>query len=127
MSADCYCDFDPPTIYRRRVVRARKVYRCEECTNRIQVGEQHEYVFSVYDGYADQFRTCSDCTDLRTWVKNNVPCFCWCHGSMRDDAREAIDEATWRAPDETRGLRFGFLRLQKRQELNRRYTEVPFS
>ena len=123
MSYDCYCDYDPATIYSKRIVKARKVYRCEECPNRIQIGERYEYVFGVWEGYASQFKTCSDCTDLRQWVTNNVPCFCWAHGNMREDAREAIEEAAFRAPEETKGLRFGFLRLQKRQELARKHVE----
>jgi ADP-ribose pyrophosphatase YjhB (NUDIX family) len=39
---------------------------------------------------------------------------------MIDDAKEAIEEAKYRAPDETAGLKFGFLRrLVIRDNLNR--------
>lgn len=73
-------------------------------------GETYERVFGVWEGNASRFRTCQKCVDLRQWVKNNVPCFCWAHGSMIDDAKEAIEAACERASEETRGLRFGFLR-----------------
>lgn len=127
MSFDCFCDYEPASVYSARTIKARKPYRCDECANHIRIGEEHEYVFGVWDRQPGTFRTCTDCTELRQWVRNNVPCFCWAHGNLRDDATEAVREAAFRAPEETRGLRFGFLRLQKRQELNRRYTEVPFS
>ena len=110
MSVDCYCDFDPATIYNRELRKARKEHRCTECGQPIRFGQQYENVFGVWEGSAWSFKTCEGCCDLRTWVKNNVPCFCWAHGSMLDDAAETIDEACCRAPTETVGLRFGFLR-----------------
>ena len=55
-------------------------------------------------------KTCEPCRDLRQWVANNLPCFCWAHGNLLDDAKEAVDEARHRAPLETPGLLFGFLR-----------------
>lgn len=108
---DCYCDYVPVDVHRARKVRARKPYRCEECGKRIAVGEVHEYVFAVYDGDPSQFRTCAHCLDIRQFVQNNIPCFCWAYGNLIDDAREAIDAAYWRAKEEVRGLAFGFGRL----------------
>lgn len=110
---DCYCDYDPPIFYSKSVVKAaRKPHRCDECSRPIAAGESYERISGKWDiGYGiSTFTTCSRCLDLRQWVTNNLPCFCWAHGSMLDDAKEAIDEATWRASDETRGLRFGWLR-----------------
>lgn len=110
MSVDCFCDYDPPSVYRRQIVTARKPHKCYECSGEIGPGEQYEYVFGIWEGCADVFKTCERCYDIRQWVKNNVPCFCWAHGNMLDDAECAIDDAFWRAPLETVGLRFGFLR-----------------
>ncbi len=112
---DCGCDYDPPSVYSHRVVTARKSYRCEECAAKINPGDRYETTFGVWDGYPETFRTCLDCVDVRTWVRNNVPCFCWAHGNMREDAQNAIEDAVCRAPDETRGLRFGFGRLLVKQ------------
>lgn len=67
------------------------------------------------------FRTCADCLELRQWVGNNLPCFCWAHGNLLDDCISGIESAYDRARDEVRGLRFGFLRLRvkhKRQRLS---------
>lgn len=108
---DCYCDYDPADVYRAKLVRGRKPYRCEECGHRITVGEKHEYVFGVWDGEPRHFRTCSHCLGIRQFVKNNIPCFCWAHGNLIDDARGAIEYAYDRARDEVRGLAFGFGRL----------------
>ena len=112
MDADCYCDYDPPEFYSKRTPVAAKEHRCEECGKLIRCGEMYEYVAAKWPEYSyfDVYKTCVRCCDLRQWVLNNVPCFCWYHHAMLDNAVEAIDEACWRAPDETKGLRFGFWR-----------------
>lgn len=117
---ECYCDYVPATFYKQEVRRARKQHRCEECCGIISVDEQYENVSGMWDGYIDTFKTCVRCLDIRVWVKNNVPCLCWQHQSMIEDCEEAIKEACWRAPDETKGLWFGFLR---RRILRDRFNE----
>jgi hypothetical protein len=110
MRLDCYCDYEQPDIYRSDIRKARKQYECEECSGFITAGEQYEYVFGVWDGHVSIFKTCERCLNIRQWVQNNVPCFCWAHGNMIGDASDAVNEAFWRAPEETVGLSFGFLR-----------------
>ncbi len=117
MSYDCFCDYDPPSIYRATRQKARKEHKCFECCAPIHPGEEYEYVFGVWEGYADSYKTCARCLSVRTWVTINVPCTCWAHGNMLDDCAEAIKEASLRAPDETRGLRFGFLRRRRVAEI----------
>lgn len=109
---DCICDYDPAQVYRREARAARKQYCCGECGGTIMPGELYEYTFGVWDGSASTFRTCERCRDIRQWVQNNVPCFCWAHGNLDEDAREAVEDAVVRAPEETVGLRFGLLRLK---------------
>lgn len=108
--SDCYCDYDPPEFHSRYIRVARKSHKCEECGGPILSGERYEYVAGKWEGYFNYFKTCERCVDLRQWVQNNVPCFCWAHGNMTEDAAEAVEEAVFRAPTETVGLRFGFLR-----------------
>ena len=110
MSFDCSCDYEPAQFYCAQIRKARKEHRCEECGEKIIPGSKYEYVSGKWDSYVNEFKTCERCVNLRVWVKNNVPCFCWCHGNMLEDARETIEEARYRAPDETAGLMFGFLR-----------------
>lgn len=107
---DCWCDYDPATFYVRSFPKARKRHRCDECPDIILPGEHYENVSGLWDGNFSVWKTCERCHDLRQWVKNNVPCLCWAHGSTIDDCKEAINEAVFRAPQETVGLRFGFLR-----------------
>lgn len=111
MSLACYCDYDSPDFHRSSIVRARKAYHCYECGKSIAVGEQHEYAFGVIDGYSYQPRTCRYCLDIRQFVVNNIPCFCWAHGNLLDDARDIISRAYEEAPDEVKGVAFGLGRL----------------
>lgn len=119
MTIDCYCDYDGPEFCTVTVRKARKAYSCCECGGRILAGEQYEYTFGKWEGTVDQHHLCRHCVDLRQWVKNNVPCLCWAYGNITEDCREAVEEAAFRAPAETVGLRFGFLRrLIARQKFN---------
>ena len=113
MSLACYCDYDSPRWYASKVRRARKVHKCEECNGLIAVGEQYEAAWGVMDWGERPYmaKTCDRCLTLRIWVKNNLPCFCWAHGNLDDDMDNAIDDARWRAPQETQGLWFGYGRL----------------
>lgn len=111
MSLDCHCDYESPDVYSSRNVRARKEYRCYECDAPIAIGELHEYAFGVSCGYTYQPRTCLRCVEIRRFVTVNIPCFCWGHGNLIDDCRSIIEEAYHQAPDEVRGLAFGFGRL----------------
>lgn len=111
MSAlECYCDYEPASVYRSSIRRARKSYRCDDCSGTIRFGEQYEYVFAVWDSYPTSMHTCERCVDIRTWITNNVPCFCYQHGGLFETAKDAIEDAQSRAPLETAGLKFGALR-----------------
>ena len=110
MTFDCSCDYDPPTFYSRTTPRARKRHACEECDGKIMPGDRYERVSGLWDGNFSVFITCGRCTDIRTWLKNSLPCFCWAYGGMFEDAEESIREAQSRAPEESRGLMFGFRR-----------------
>jgi hypothetical protein len=101
------------------MVRARKPHTCEECGRRINIGERYEYVFGVYDG-AFIAHTCSHCVGIRQFVQINIPCFCWAHGNLIDDCRNIIQAAYEQAPDEVKGLAFGFGRLLVKARRERR-------
>lgn len=118
MSYKCYCG-DPPEFYHAEIRRARKPHRCSECNGAIMVGERYEHVLGKWDGYVDTFNTCERCHDIYQWTKNNVPCVCKTHGNMIEDCKLAVEEAVWRARDETVGLQFGLLRrIVMRNKLN---------
>jgi hypothetical protein len=83
----------------------------------IKPGEQYEYVFAIWEGEASHCRTCSNCLSLREWVKAHVPCFCWAHGNVIEDAMNTANHWGFEAP----GLWFGALRRQVRIEHGRGY------
>ncbi len=119
--SECYCDYDPAVIYNRHIRRARKQYRCDECGRQINPKDTYERVDGLWEGFCwSTFFTCSSCHDLRQWVQNSVPCFCWAHGNMIEDAKAAIEDARYRAPEETVGLQFGFNRRRHQALLTER-------
>lgn len=92
MSYSCDCDYDPPTFYfKRRVRAARSNHRCEECGRTIYAGESYEYVVGYWGDIFGAFHTCDDCAALRDWAVSAVPCFCWAHGSLRDDIKDMVE------------------------------------
>lgn len=119
---ECYCDDSESfSVYSARIVCARKPHKCYECSAPIKPGDRYEYSFGVYDGYGYSHHTCERCLDIRQFIKNSIPCFCWAHGSLHDDVENIISEAYYQAADEVRGLRFGVGRLlvKARQERRR--------
>lgn len=104
----CYCDYDPPEFYHQEVRRAKKEHRCSECGRSISPGESYEHVRGKWDGYVDTFKTCPRCLALKAWVQARVPCLCWAHGNIIEDAIEGAREYAHEAP----GLLFGAYRRQ---------------
>lgn len=108
MSA-CACDYDPPSVYQKTSVKAaRTPHKCYECSREIQPGEPYERVWAIWDGSPVRCNTCQLCLALREFVQAHVPCVCWAHGNIRDDAIEAARE--W--AHETVGLMFGAWRRE---------------
>jgi len=103
---ECYCDYDPATVYRKAVYTARKAHKCYECSRNIKPGESYERVFAIWDGDPTSIATCSHCLALREFVVAHVPCSCWTHGNMIDEVMEDADQWAHEAP----GLWFGALR-----------------
>ena len=123
---DCHCDYDLPEFYTRQIIKsAKKKHECYECARSILPRESYEQVTGKWDGYFYVFKTCANCVAIREFLKNSVPCFCWAHGSMHDDAYNAIQDAYCRARDEVKGLFTGYGRRviagrRKRAETGRK-------
>lgn len=125
---DCYCDFDPPSVFRSAKHKARKTYRCYECRHPIVPGDLYEYSWGIWDGEPSEHHICSDCLELREFVKVNIPCFCWTYGGLKDSIREAIEYAYETARDEVRGFAFSVGRLvikQRRRRLANASYDMP--
>lgn len=111
MSYECVCDFDAPTVYNKTDVKAaRKEHQCDECRCTIRIGESYEHVWGIWEGDRGTFKTCCRCLALREWVQAHVPCFCWMHGNIREEAIETARGYAHEAP----GLLFGAYRREVR-------------
>ncbi len=126
----CYCDYgDAPEFYISTRRTARKTHRCEECRCFILPGEKYENVTAKWEGDVSGVKTCAHCLALRDWVVGNVPCSCWQHGYMIEGLQQSIEDAIDRAPEETKGLWFGFLRRRyawQKSTRERRIALEPF-
>jgi hypothetical protein len=105
---ECYCDFEPASVYQAEIHTARKRHRCSECGGHIEPGNRYERAFGVWEEGPDVFKTCPRCLRLRQYVEAHVPCVCWSHGNMREDALVAAREFASEGP----GLLFGAYRLE---------------
>lgn len=120
---DCYCDHEPASVYEAKLVRVRKAHACEECGRNIRPGEQPERARGCWDGHWATYYTCAECLGLRRYVAAHIPCFCWAHGSMIQDARDTLAELEL-MPAESAGVLFGAGRRliairRKRHEVGR--------
>lgn len=106
MSYDCFCDYDPPSVFNETAPVARKEHRCTECGRAIQRGEKYQCAWGIWDGMAETFKTCPRCLALRDYVKAHVPCLCLGFGRLHDDCMEAARGYAHEAP----GLLFGAYR-----------------
>jgi hypothetical protein len=104
----CYCDYEPAEFYHQETRKAKKAHRCSECGREIEPGDAYEHVRGKWDGEMGVFKTCPRCLALREWVKAHVPCFCWAHGNIIEDAIETARNYAHEAP----GLLFGAYRRQ---------------
>ncbi len=83
--ADC-CE-----VWKERTIkRGRKSWKCKECGRLIPVGEEHSYVFSIYEGQADSYRRCRHCMVACTWLSDE--CGGYVVGAVADDIREHAEE-----------------------------------
>jgi len=87
----CWCDYEPFEFYHLESHVARKVHRCAECGRAIAPGETYEKVRAKWDGMVDTIKTCCRCIALREHIKAHVPCFCWAHHHLLDDARNEME------------------------------------
>jgi len=107
----CFCDYEPPSFYVAEMRRARTKKRCEECGRAIAPGETYERVRGKWDGLIGSFHTCGDCVKIRNFVEVSIPCFCWAHGNLEEDAKIAIEDAYARARPEVAGMAFAVGRM----------------
>lgn len=90
---DCSCvyfddDGYGPSCFSHRVRKARKEHRCCECRRIIVKGERYHYESGIWDGSADDFKTCFDCYEVRS----EMFCDGFEYGNMWGMLREHLSE-----------------------------------
>ena len=89
MSCGCinvYYDDSVADFYREKIIKARKVHKCCECSKEIQRGEQYERIVGKWDGDMYTYKTCMDCVSIR----KTFFCNGWIFEHMYEDVREHI-------------------------------------
>lgn len=103
----CGCDDgDAEHLSTTHVKAARKEHRCTDCARTIRVGESYVADTWLFEGSVDTTKGCADCAAIVDYMRAAVPCFCWMHDSLLDDALECAREYDHESP----GLVFGLLR-----------------
>lgn len=99
MSGFCACDYDsdPVDISRWEERRARKPYRCDECTGPISPGDRHSVNVVLYDGGWSTYRICAPCMDGPVaFVEKNCGCVPW--GGLSEHLVEVFRHYEFRHP-----------------------------
>lgn len=115
---DCFCDYEPASVYEAKDHIARKQHKCTECNRPIWPGEVYEKVWAIWEMEPTTCKTCIRCLALREFVKASVPCFCWAHHNIIEDAMNTAEHYRHEAP----GLWFGALRRRILIRRNERLT-----
>lgn len=97
MTGFCACDFDPPTLYKQAVHRAKREYRCDECGGRIAPGDTYERSAGLEYGKWWSNRTCQPCLDgPRAFLERN--CGCWEQWRHRVSPAQRLQRVRLSAP-----------------------------
>ena len=109
-----YCDCDSYSYpYRTEARKAAKEHRCYECGAKIAIGDRYEYATGKCEGSWFDARTCCRCEALREFVVAHVPCACFSHGNMLEEARNEVEEYRHELPG--MGMAFGRLLIAVRR------------
>ena len=77
-----------------KIVKARKVHHCSECSRDIHPGEKYENTKAVMDGEWYLSKTCLDCQSLRlSFFESSY------FGQLWESFREYLRECRWQVPE----------------------------
>lgn len=109
MNTDCYCDADLP---HRRYLAIRQVakkrYVCDECGVAILPNDRFEWSRGKWNTRWSLVRTCAFCLAQRDMIETRANCFCWLHGTLRENMADFLTEEGYKYP----GLTFGLLSIE---------------
>ena len=73
---DCdYSDAEPPEFCNVDRVKARKQFKCDECSGPILAGESYQRIVGKWEGDLRTFRECSPCLEIRRWAESQCRAF----------------------------------------------------
>lgn len=110
MTYYCACDGETYDPYIETRPTARKAHKCYECGGPIVPGDVYHQAKGFYEREWHTHRTCPRCTALLDFVRAHVPCFCFPHGSLIEEAVECAQAAA--EAEQVPGLLFGARRRQ---------------
>ena len=71
----CYCDADGMSdVWTEDKRKARKEYKCSECQEKIEKGDEYIYISSLYDGSWSHSRLCEYCKHDWDYLMNVGHC-----------------------------------------------------
>lgn len=79
-------DLDPAGFCAVTHPRARKPYRCCECGDAIQPGDEYERVVGRWEGAFSTLRSCAPCAEIR----GAFCCDGWVYTALWEDAYESL-------------------------------------
>lgn len=87
----CHCE-NPPTVYERDEVRARKAHTCCECRReRIAAGDTYWRHSGLWDGRWDTFKRCQRCESAAlALASEDVDLECLTFGALRNELKQRM-------------------------------------
>jgi hypothetical protein len=88
MRCDCSVDVvEEPTLYRETWPRARRLYMCCECGDKIHTGEQYQCTTGLWEDEWATYRTCMLCAKIRT----DYCAWGWEYGQLAEALWECLE------------------------------------
>lgn len=88
-----YDDYENPSVWNQKIVKARKCHKCNCCGVNISPKETYLKHFSVYDGLASSERMCIQCYNLMLEFSKAHAGFMWSPIDFPYALRECLSEA----------------------------------
>jgi hypothetical protein len=93
--SNCCLADDMADIYNETWQRARKHYKCCECSSAIEPKDSYQRVTMLYDGMWDTYKTCEKCADLRESLADiDCPAFEYLSECYTDNIRPCVKRGT---------------------------------
>lgn len=84
-----WSDYDPPSLFSEKQVKALKPHKCYECHRPIKQHETYFKAKGLWDGEWCEFKTCSECQELKEHLLDKIYDDGFAFGDLGEAAREA--------------------------------------